>query len=173
MCTLMNNCEPDPIESFPLQETAGELQSLMGAVIKAARRDTERRLAEAGVEISGLQYGILRILCGQSHTLSELSRLMARESVTLLPAVDALEKKGLVSRGQDPHDRRRTPLGITTEGRRLLECVPQVGEHDRLPAALHQIGPARVGQLVVLLREIAAQLSEDKVPVSHPNQKEN
>jgi DNA-binding MarR family transcriptional regulator len=29
---------------------------------------------------------------------------------TLVPAVDALERKGLAMRGQDPNDRRRNPL---------------------------------------------------------------
>ena len=82
---------------------------------------------------------------------------MGREPATLLPAVDTLETKGMLQRGQDPKDRRRTPLAITAQGMAVLERVPQVGENDRFLNALKGLGDQKVEQLISLLREVALQ----------------
>jgi DNA-binding MarR family transcriptional regulator len=144
------------------QADAHEIRSLAGMVVKAARRDMERRLGEAGVGISGLQYGVLLILSERGHTLSELSRLMAREPATLLPAVDTLERKRLVKRGRDPKDRRRTPVLITASGKSVLKRVPPVGSHDLLPKALRELGEENTSQLLALLREVTLLLPDGK-----------
>lgn len=141
---------------------AGELRILTEMIVKASRRDTERRLTASEVGLSGLQYGILRILSDQDHTLSELSHMMHREAATLVPVVDALEDKGLVKRGQDAKDRRRTPLTITGTGRAVLDRVPLVNENDVLVNALRGLGDQKVRRLVTLLRELATEVSEDK-----------
>jgi DNA-binding MarR family transcriptional regulator len=152
-----------------IQEAASEIRVLAGMVVKAARRDMERRLAEAGVEISGLQYGVLLVLNERGHTLSELSRLMAREPATLLPAVDTLDKEGLVKRGRDSRDRRRTPLLITSLGKSVLKRVPPVSAHDLLPKALKELGEENASKLLSLLREVTLLLPEGK---HHPSKEE-
>ena len=150
------------METAELQTAAGELRSLTGRILKAARHDTEQRLIASKVGISALQHGILRILNDKNCTLSELSGLMGREPATLLPAVDTLEARGMLKRGQDPKDRRRTPLTITDQGMAVLERVPQVGENDLLLNALNGLGDQKVEQLIALLREVALQVSQDK-----------
>jgi DNA-binding MarR family transcriptional regulator len=145
-----------------LQLAAGDLRSLTGKILKAARHDTEQRLVASKVGISALQYGILHILSDKNCTLSELSGLMGREPATLLPAVDTLETKGMLQRGQDPKDRRRTPLTITGQGMAVLERVPQVGENDLILNALKGLGDQKVEQLMSLLREVALQVAQDK-----------
>jgi DNA-binding MarR family transcriptional regulator len=152
-----------------LQAATIELRTLTGILVKVARQDINQRLANAGVEISSLQYGILFILDGHTRTLSELSPLMVRDPATLLHAVDSLEKKGLLTRGQDPHDRRRTPLMITALGKSVLEQVPQASKNDLLSKALSQLGNEKVVQLLVLLNEVNANLSKDKFPTNQEN----
>lgn len=141
---------------------ATEIRTLTEMFIKVARRDTERRLAASEAGISGLQYGLLRILSGQDYTLSELSHMMYREPATLVPVVDALENKGLVKRGQDLNDRRRTPLTITGNGTAVLDRVPLVEEDDLLVNALKELGDRKAHQLVTLLRELTSEVLQDK-----------
>jgi len=157
------------METAELQTAASELRSLTGRILKAARQDTERRLIANKVGISVLQYGILQILKEKNCTLSELSSLMGREPTTLLPAVDILEIKAMLQRGQDPKDRRRTPLAITSQGRTVLERVPQVGENDLLLNALKGLDDQKVELLISLLREVALQVAQDKNKIQ-PNQ---
>lgn len=150
------------MKTAELQTAAGELRSLIAMILKAARHDTEQRLAASEVGISALQYGILTILNDKNYTLSELSGLMGREPATLLPAVDALETKDMLQRGQDPRDRRRTPLLITHQGTAVLQRVPKVGESDLLLKALKGLGDRKIEQLIFMLREVALQAAPDK-----------
>lgn len=142
---------------------AEELRILTEIIVKVSRRDTERRLTVSEAGISGLQYGILRILSDQDYALSELSHLMRREPATLVPVVDALEEKGLVKRGTDAKDRRRTPLTITQDGSVVLDRVPLVDENDLLVNALKGMGDRPARQLLSLLRELAKQVADDKI----------
>ena len=149
------------METSKLQTAATELRSLTGRILKAARHDTEQRLTASKVGIGALQYGILHILNDKNFTLSELSSLMGREPATLVPAVDILETKGLLQRGQDPKDRRRTPLTITTQGMAVLERVSKVEENNMLLNALKGMGGWKVEELISLLREVV-QVVQDK-----------
>ncbi len=150
------------METLKVQSIAGELRSLTGRILKAARQDTEQRLTASNAGITVLQYGILQVLQNKNCTLSELSIQMGRESATLLPAVDALENKCMLLRCQDPRDRRRTPLKITPQGISVLERVPQVGENDLLLNALQGLGDEKVDQLISLLREVTRQVTQYK-----------
>ena len=148
---------------------AQELRILTEMIIKVSRRDTERRLTASEAGISGLQYGILRILSNQASTLSELRHLMHREPATLVPVVDALEDKGLIKRGKDAKDRRRTPLTITATGTVVLERVPLVDANDVIVNALKELGDQKAQRLLTLLRELTTQVSKDKNTVTKVN----
>lgn len=148
---------------------ARELRILTEMIIKVSRRDTERRLTASEAGISGLQYGILRILSDQDYTLSELSHMMHREPATLVPVVDALEDKGLVKRGKDAKDRRRTPLTITETGTAVLDRVPLVDENDVIVNALKELGDQKVQRLLTLLHELVTKVSKDKNKVAKVN----
>jgi DNA-binding MarR family transcriptional regulator len=150
------------MKTSELHNDAGELRSLTGRILKAARHDTEQRLIASKAGITALQHGILQILSDKNCTLSELSGLMGREPATLLPAVDTLETKCMLQRGHDPKDRRRIPLTITGQGMAVLERVPQVGENDLLVNALKGLGDQKAELLISLLREVALQVVQDK-----------
>ena len=92
------------------------------------------------------------------HQSIHLSHHLARNPSTLIPAVDALERKGLLRRGQDPDDRRRTPLSLTEAGRTLLVEVPFVDAGDPLAQGLQAMGQERVERLRTLLKELLGDL---------------
>ena len=107
-----------------LHALAHEVRILVSIVTKLANRDVEQRMQASGANISGLQHGMLRLLREHPYTSSELSRKMMLTPATLVPAVDALERHGLIDRGRDPNDRRRTPLLLTERALELLKRVP-------------------------------------------------
>lgn len=133
---------------------------LLGVTMKQSARAIEERLLAHGAAISGLQYGILRTLEHHPLTLSELSRKFILDPSTLVPAVDALQRKGFIERGRDPKDRRRVPLSLTPAGIELLASVPPLHHDDLLLRSLAALGPEKTEQLARLLRELLASMPD-------------
>ncbi len=144
-------------ELYPM---ALQIRVLAGLVTKLARGDLERRLESRGLAVGALPFSVMRLLSQQEQTLSEVSRTMRLTPATLVPVVDALERKGLVKRGQDPRDRRRTPLSLTEQGTEALAMVPLVDEDDALVGSLDRMGEEKGLQLLALLRELANQMAD-------------
>jgi DNA-binding MarR family transcriptional regulator len=130
------------------------------ALAKECQRALDLRLSRHNPKISGLQYSILCALGAGRKTIAELSRHLMRNPSTFVPAVDALERKGLVDRGRDPDDRRRTPLLLTADGRRLLAEVSFVDVGDPLVQALRALGGERSGHLISLLYDLLGHLPD-------------
>lgn len=108
--------------------------------------------------MSGLAFGILGILRQREQTISDIGRHMMISPPALVPVIDALERQGLVQRGRDPNDRRRTPLLVTDEGRRVLASVPVMDRDDVLVRSLEAIGQERASLLLDLLREVVERM---------------
>src|SRR5258706_15548563 len=66
----------------------------------------------------------LRVLAerGEVNQL-ELSKRVGISSTTAVPALDSLEKRGLVKRVRDPNDRRKYFVVLQDEGKRLVDEV--------------------------------------------------
>src|SRR6266702_5924206 len=66
----------------------------------------------------------LRVLAerGEVNQL-ELSKRVGIASTTAVPALDNLEKRGLVQRIRDPKDRRKYYVSLKEEGRRLVDDI--------------------------------------------------
>ena len=72
----------------------------------------------------------LRVLAqhGEINQL-ELSKRVGMASATAVPALDNMEKRGLLKRRRDPEDRRKHYVGLTDKGRRLVDkLLPKIGE---------------------------------------------
>lgn len=147
-------------ETTDIHGIAIEVNILTTVMNKMARADIERRLGETGLT-SALQYAILRMVSHRSYTVTELSRMVRLEPATLIPSVDALERRGLIKRSQDPSDRRRTPLVLTAEGERVLARVPAASDGDAMVEGVRKLGPAKRQALVALLRELMSVMADD------------
>lgn len=140
-----------------------EIRILTSVLARISHRSIEERFSGAKTDVSGLQYGILRALSHESCTLSDLSKRFMLDPSTLVPVIDTLERKGLVMRGKDPHDRRRNPLALTEDGAQLVGSIPLYHEDDLLYRSLGSLGPDKAYQLRDLLRELITQLPEGNV----------
>lgn len=110
-------------------------------------------------ELSPAQFNVLRILRGAGEdglTCGEIGeRLITRDSdVTRL--LDRLEKQGWVSRERSRQDRRVVLARLTERGLAILAAL------DQPLAQLHRdqlghLGPAKLTQLLALLRESSSQ----------------
>ena len=135
-----------------------EMRLLAAVAAKVARQSLEAQLDACGVSVGVLAYGVMRLLSFQEQTISELSRTMNLRPATLVPVVDALERKGLVRRGRDPNDRRRVPLSLTERGARMVARVPLVDDGDVLVQSLSAMGTEQSRQLLFLLRQLVRHM---------------
>jgi DNA-binding MarR family transcriptional regulator len=146
---------------------AHEIQAFTGICTKLIAQETEEQLAQYRPGMSLPQYFVLRTLEHHPSTIKELSNRMMLAPSTLVPVIDKLEGEGLVLRGRDLEDRRRTPLELTTEAHHLLDNVPDVHTQDRLFNALQAMGPQKSRELSKLLQELVNELDPSHKMVEH------
>jgi DNA-binding MarR family transcriptional regulator len=86
-------------------------------------RNQIRRIAVERFQMTEEQFQVLRSIRKGSSSVSALADAGGTSRSAVSKAVDALVNKGLVSRRQDPDDRRNIPLSLTEEGQRVLAGI--------------------------------------------------
>jgi DNA-binding MarR family transcriptional regulator len=137
-----------------------EIRILAAVLARISGRAIEERFSAHNADISGLQYGILRSLHHESSTLSELSRKFMLDPSTLVPVIATMERKGLIARGRDAHDRRRWSISLTAQGAQIIRDVPVIHEDDVLFQCLERLGDEKTRALRELLREVVNGLPD-------------
>ena len=140
-----------------------EFRSLMSIIWRSSAVSIDRWLQEQELGLTRLQLGVMRFLkYHPEHTLSDISRTFSIDPSTLVPTIDALERKGFVTRGRDPNDRRRVPLSLTAEGEVLLASIPQVREDDLIVIGLQHLGDEQSEMLIKLMVQMILQMPDGK-----------
>jgi MarR family transcriptional regulator, organic hydroperoxide resistance regulator len=88
--------------------------------------EAQRILDRKKISIAHWYY--LRVLAqrGDLNQL-ELSKRVGIASTTAVPALDSMERRGLLKRRRDPKDRRKYYVSLTEDGRRLVnELMPEI-----------------------------------------------
>jgi homoprotocatechuate degradation regulator HpaR len=115
---------------------------------------TRPRLREQG--LSDQQWRVLRVL--GEHGVAETGRV-AREAFILGPSLTGvlarMERDGLVRRAADPHDRRKTVVGLTARGRRAVDRLAHTIE-AHYGVMENSLGKDRLAQLYALLDAVIA-----------------
>lgn len=137
-----------------------EIRILASVLARVAARSLEERFNAHGANISGLQYGILRTLASEHMTLSDLSKRFVLDPSTLVPVIQTLERKQLVTRSRDANDRRRWILSLTPEGKTLIGSVSMFNEDDLLFRSLEDMGRDKAHDLLNLLRDVVQRMPE-------------
>jgi DNA-binding MarR family transcriptional regulator len=87
-----------------------------------------RRIAVEKFQMTEEQFQVLRRIRRGSTSVSALADESQTSRSAVSKAVDSLVHKGLVSRQQDPSDRRNIPLALTEEGQRVMEAIFNAAE---------------------------------------------
>ena len=137
----------------------GPLADMVGFHLRLAQEASFRAFAQrvGARDLKPRRFAIL-LLIDQNPGLTQtaLSRASGRDKSTLTPALDDLERRGLVERRRSPKDRRVRALCLTGGGRSLLrELTRHAVAHDR---QLDRILGAGKAQFVAALRRIAMRL---------------
>jgi DNA-binding MarR family transcriptional regulator len=135
-----------------------EIKVLGMLLMKSAVRDLEKRLHAAKLDVNPLGFGVLCNIKKDSSGVNELSKKMMLAPATLVPVINALEKKGIIARKKDPRDQRRSPLYITHRGEKLLAKVPAIRAQDALLRRIEALGSKDMAALHRILRKLAAEV---------------
>lgn len=105
-----------------METSATHLWLILWRAYETLRAHAERHVAALGLGFS--DFGALEYLFHKGpapvNTIGEKIRLT---SGSITAAVDRLERKGLVERGNDPKDRRARVVHLTAAGRKLIACA--------------------------------------------------
>jgi len=82
-----------------------------------------REVATAEFDITVEQFHILRRIHKGRDSVSKLADAKHISRPAISRAVDIMVNKGLVTRAQDPADRRYVQLALTEEGQTLLDAI--------------------------------------------------
>ncbi len=93
-----------------------------------ATRATIRGVATERFNLTVEQFQLLRRIRRGIASVSALAESSQTSRSAVSKAVDGLVNKGLVSRSQDPNDRRNIPLALTEEGQRVMNAIYQETE---------------------------------------------
>lgn len=121
------------------------------------------RLADRMGELTPGRFSLLMLLKhNPGINQTDLSRAVGLDKSTLTPALDQLERKGLILRERTAADRRTYALSLTEKGETLLtELITKVERHEEnIVAALSS--PERA-TLLRLLKKIARSLGSGAV----------
>lgn len=105
-------------------------------------------------DLSATQYNVLRILRGAPDGLpcGEIGNRMITRDPDITRLLDRLEKRELIARSRDAHDRRMVMAKITPEGLKLLARMDEpVREGHR--SQLGHLGRERLRLLIELLQD--------------------
>jgi DNA-binding MarR family transcriptional regulator len=114
----------------------------------------------APFDVTANQYVILALLAERDQVPQrDLVDRAASDPNTIRPVLMALERKGLVTRVQDPNDGRVRRVALSKKGRRVFEQLRRDSQpfRDRLTAALD---PKDAGTLVRSLLKIHEAMTE-------------
>jgi len=125
-------------------------------VLWKATRAVEAR-ARASVVSLGMglsDFGVLEALLHKGPlAVHELGAKVLLTSGSITTAIDRLERKGLVMRGDDPRDRRARIIRLTTTGRKVIRGA--FADHERaMEEAVSHLNNRDRATLLKLLRHL-------------------
>ena len=94
--------------------------------VPPAWRQTRSQIHRNAVEkfqMTEEQFQVLRRIRKGSASVSALAEASQTSRSAVSKAVDSLVCRGLVTRSQNPHDRRNLPLALTDEGSRVMDLI--------------------------------------------------
>jgi DNA-binding MarR family transcriptional regulator len=137
--------------------SGGHYFHLLREVLLTYRQLLRQLTAETG--LSGAQFEVMRelALANGRSTVSELARDLGVDRAAISRLVASLQELGHLSRESDERDRRRQPVVLTEEGRRLMLAFhEEVHQHEAALAGA--LDPQSVDTAMQVLRTLREAL---------------
>jgi DNA-binding MarR family transcriptional regulator len=138
--------------------------SAFDSFARAVRRARGATGAGAGHPLTLSQYGLLQPLTDRREArIGELAEEAGITASTATRILDALERRGIVSRVRAPTDRRAVAVTLTAEGRRILRGqdewmqARQRAFYASLEQSEREIAPDLLIKLACLIDELASK----------------
>ena len=115
--------------------------------------------AQAGRSIAGLglcqsDFGVMEALLHKGPLpVKALGEKVLLTSGSMTAAIDRLERRGWVARGDDPQDRRSRIVRLTPDGRKTIQALFRTHERD-LEQAAARLSHSERTELMRLLRKL-------------------
>jgi MarR family transcriptional regulator, lower aerobic nicotinate degradation pathway regulator len=123
---------------------------LLSQLSKFGRRQLEAVLAEQDLTL--IHHGVLAALADAGpQSQQQLADALDFDKSHLVARIDDLQRRGLVTRTQDPTDRRRNQIALTPAGQALIDRLRPVAEQSQ-QNFLQTLSPAEQRTLISLLR---------------------
>ena len=144
---------------------------LASQLSKFGRRGLEAALAEHDLAL--IHHGVLAALADFGpRSQQQLADALDFDKSHLVARIDDLQRRGMVTRTQDPSDRRRNQIALTPAGQRLVDVLRPVAQESQL-GFLQTLSPAEQETLISLLRraldanDAARATATDATPERH------
>ena len=119
---------------------------------KSLHAHADRSIADLGLCLS--DFGVMEALLHKGPLpIKALGEKVLLTSGSITTAIDRLEERGWVERGNDPLDRRSRIVRLTGEGRKTIAALFANHERD-MDAAVSALSPADRLTLIGLLRRL-------------------
>lgn len=106
--------------------------------------------------VDSKDFGALRVLAhGEPASQLQVAQTLGVDRTTMVALLDALERKGVVTRRPDPADRRRNVVELTARGTQTYEAA-RVAHEEAERAFLAAVGPGAADGLRETLRALVA-----------------
>lgn len=112
-------------------------------IVPLVMRTVAAELRAAGELPAPAHYGLLKMLCDQPRTLTELAALQGVSLPTMSNSISAMVQRGWVKRTAPARDRRVVIIEVTPNGKAALERVGRAAEAHLSELLLSLDGDAR------------------------------
>ena len=141
-----------------VEQTAELVMETVSAVTRAIRREMREHRP---VEMSMQQFRALGVVRRHPNaSLSAVAEHLGLTAATVSKLVDALVRRGLVTRTDSPQDRRKVVLEVTGAGRRALRVARRaaLGRLAKLLGSLGESDRRAVVRAMEVLREALGRI---------------
>lgn len=138
------------------------LHGLMGVINQRTTGETLELMHDHQLTLP-MMVALYQLWHGGPTTLSTLGACLRLSSSATSSMVDRLVERGLVSRREDPEDRRQKVIGVTTAGTALVSRLAATRARE-FEIAFSDVAPELRARLIHVFEEVIAQLRAGGAP---------
>jgi len=132
---------------------------LMARLHRTLRRNYDRQLKSFG--LTPCQFEVLMTLWSEDGiVLGELRRRVSRDGPTITGVVDRMEKKSLVKRIRDPHDRRVVKVHLTPKGENMKKDLSRT-KKVMMEKITRTLSSKEISSLVSLMEKLMRNVERE------------